>query len=137
MVADEVRTLASKTVESTAEIQAIMKTLKDTSATAAKEITQIIEQSENTTQSIAKAEGILQTSMELTNQILDSNHLVASATEEQALTINDINNNMTDITHVSKENMSNVEEIVGNAESLNQLAENLENLVIQFKGKHS
>ena len=75
--------------------------------------------------------------MELTNQILDSNHLVASATEEQALTINDINNNMTDITHVSKENMSNVEEIVGNAESLNQLAENLENLVIQFKGKHS
>ncbi len=137
VVADEVRTLASKTVESTAEIQAIMKTLKDTSATAAKEITQIIEQSENTTQSIAKAEGILQTSMELTNQILDSNHLVASATEEQALTINDINNNMTDITHVSKENMSNVEEIVGNAESLNQLAENLENLVIQFKGKHS
>ena len=75
--------------------------------------------------------------MELTNQILDSNHLVASATEEQALTINDINNNMTDITHVSKENMSNVEEIFGNAESLNQLAENLENLVIQFKGKHS
>ena len=75
--------------------------------------------------------------MELTNQILDSNHLVASATEEQALTINDINNNMTDITHVSKENMSNVEEIVGNAESLNQLAENLESLVIQFKGQHS
>lgn len=137
VVADEVRTLASKTVESTAEIQAIMKTLKDTSAIAAKEITQIIEQSENTTQSIAKAEGILQTSMELTNQILDSNHLVASATEEQALTINDINNNMTDITHISKENMSNVEEIVGNAESLNQLAENLEDLVIQFKGKYS
>ncbi len=137
VVADEVRTLASKTVESTAEIQAIMKTLKDTSAIASKEITQIIEQSESTTLSIAKAEDILQTSIELTNQILDSNHLVASATEEQALTINDINNNMTDITHVSKENMGNVQEMVGNAESLNQLAENLENLVIQFKGKHS
>jgi methyl-accepting chemotaxis protein len=137
VVADEVRTLASKTVESTAEIQAIMKTLKDTSAIASKEITQIIEQSENTTQSIAKAEGILQTSMELTNQILDSNHLVASATEEQALTINDINNNMTDMTDVSKENMCNVQEIVGNAESLNQVAENLEELVIQFKGKNS
>ncbi|WP_085300520.1 methyl-accepting chemotaxis protein [Cognaticolwellia mytili] len=136
VVADEVRTLASKTVESTAEIQAIMKTLKETSAVASKEITQIIEQSENTTQSIAKAEDILQTSMELTDQILDSNHLVASATEEQALTISDINNNMTDLTHVSKENMSNVQAIVGNAESLNKLAESLEGLVIQFKGEH-
>lgn len=134
VVADEVRTLASKTVESTAEIQTIMNNLKDTSAIASKEIAQIIEQSENTTQSIAKAEDILKMSVELTNQILDTNHLVASATEEQALTINDINNNMTDITRASKENMNNVEDIVGNADNLNQLAENLEGLVIQFNG---
>lgn len=137
VVADEVRTLASKTVESTAEIQSIMKVLKETSTIASKEITQIIAQSTNTTQSIAKAEEILKISIELTNQILDSNHLVAAATEEQAFTINDINNNMTNITDVAKVNMGNVHEIVDNAENLNQLAENLENLMKQFKGNHS
>ena len=135
VVADEVRTLASKTVESTAEIQAIMKTLKATSTTASEEIATIIEQSTNTTQSIAKAETTLLTSISLTEQILDSNHLVAAATEEQAVTINDINSNMSDITHVAKVNMRNVQDMVDNAESLNQLAENLENLMVQFKGK--
>lgn len=137
VVADEVRTLASKTVESTTEIQAIMNTLKETSTIASKEINHIVEQSTNTTQSIAKAEDMLKTSIELTNQILDSNHLVAAATEEQAVTINDINSNMTDITHVAKVNMSNVQGIVDNVENLNQLAENLDRLMIQFKGKHS
>jgi methyl-accepting chemotaxis protein len=137
VVADEVRTLASKTVESTAEIQAIMNILKDTSATASKEITQIIEQSESTSQSIAKAEEILQVSLTLTDQILDSNHLVATATEEQAFTINDINNNMSSITDVAKANMNNVQEIVDNAANLNQLAENLDNLIVQFKGGKS
>ncbi|AZQ85985.1 methyl-accepting chemotaxis protein [Colwellia sp. Arc7-635] len=137
VVADEVRTLASKTVESTAEIQAIMKILKETSSTASKEITQIIEQSASTTQSIAKAEDILQVSLTLTEQILDSNHLVATATEEQAFTITDINNNMSNITDVAKINMNNVQEIVDNANVLNQLAENLDNLIVQFKAEKS
>jgi methyl-accepting chemotaxis protein len=137
VVADEVRTLASKTVESTAEIQSIMKVLKETSAIASKEITQIIAQSTSTTQSIARAEETLKVSIELTNQILDSNHLVAAATEEQAFTINDINSNMTNITHVAKVNMNNVQEIVDNAEDLNQLAESLDNLIVQFKGDKS
>ena len=135
VVADEVRALASKTVESTSEIQTIMNTLKKTSTIASNEISKIIEQSGNTTQSIANAEATLQTSIELTTQILDSNHLVAAATEEQAVTINDINSSMKDITLVAKVNMSNVQDIADNAESLNHLAENLENLIIQFKGK--
>ena len=42
---------------------------------------------------------------------------------------------MKDITLVAKVNMSNVQDIADNAESLNHLAENLENLIIQFKGK--
>ena len=137
VVADEVRALASKTVESTSEIQTIMNTLKKTSTIASNEISKIIEQSGNTTQSIANAEATLQTSIELTKQILDSNHLVAAATEEQAFTINDINSSMKDITLVAKVNMSNVQDIADNAESLNHLAENLENLIIQFKGKSS
>jgi len=134
VVADEVRTLASKTAESTTEIQSIMDKLKATSLTATEEISHIIEQSQNTTKSIANAEDILKASNELTNSISDSNHLVATATEEQAHTISDINKSMEGIANVAKVNMSNVQDIVDNAENLNHLAENLESLIVQFKG---
>ena len=134
VVADEVRSLASQTAQSTTEIQAIMTTLKSTSAAASDEITQIIAQSQETTASISKAEQILTTSETLTNQISDSNRLVATATEEQALTIGEINTNMSDISASAQVNMRNVQAIADNADNLNQLAENLEHLVIQFKG---
>jgi len=134
VVADEVRTLASKTAESTTEIQSIMDKLKATSLTATEEISHIIEQSQSTTKSIANAEDILKASNELTHSISDSNHLVATATEEQAHTISDINKSMEGIANVAKVNMSNVQDIVDNAENLNHLAENLESLIVQFKG---
>ncbi|MBO9489291.1 methyl-accepting chemotaxis protein [Endozoicomonas sp. G2_1] len=134
VVADEVRSLASQTAQSTTEIQAIMTTLKSTSAAASDEIAQIIAQSQETTASISKAEQILTTSETLTNQISDSNRLVATATEEQALTIGEINTSMSDISASAQINMRNVQAIADNADNLNQLAENLEHLVIQFKG---
>ena len=44
---------------------------------------------------------------------------------------------MSSITDVAKANMNNVQEIVDNAANLNQLAENLDNLIVQFKGGKS
>jgi len=134
VVADEVRSLANQTAESTTEIQSIMNSLKTTSSVATNEISDIIEQSKSTSQSISHAESILAASSELTNNISDSNHIVATATEQQAVTINDINKNMEGITNVAQTNMVNVQDIVENSESLNHLAEDLERLIIQFKG---
>lgn len=135
VVAEEVRNLAGKTSDSTTEIQTIMDNLTTTSATAHKEIESIIKQSEMTTASIAKAEDILAVSAENTHSISDTNHMVATATEEQSITIKDINVNMTDITQNSEANMCNAKEIADDTVSLNQLADTLSGLVQSFSNK--
>jgi len=133
VVAEEVRTLASKTADSTTEIQAIMDKLKATSNEATQEMAVIIEQSKATSLSIAEAEKILGVNNELTDKITDSNHVVATATEEQVTTLKDINHNMSDIITTTNSNMSNLEAIAHEVTNLNELAEDLEQLIVQFK----
>jgi len=135
VVAEEVRNLAGKTSDSTTEIQAIMEQLTSTSSMAHKEIEHIIKQSEMTTASIAKAEDILAVSAEYTDTISDTNHMVATATEEQSITLKDINLNMSDITQNSETNMSNAKRIADDTLALNQLAETLSGLVKAFNSK--
>ncbi|WP_181902094.1 methyl-accepting chemotaxis protein [Thalassotalea euphylliae] len=133
VVAEEVRSLAGKTADSTTEIQTIMEQLKQTSTVATSEIEAILAQSANTKASISQAQEKLELSGELTLQITDTNHLVATATEQQAISLNDINNNMSDIRTISEQNMANVQAIASSAEQLNKLAETLDTLVKQFE----
>ncbi len=135
VVAEEVRSLAGKTAASTTEIQDIMNSLQQTSNAATQEIEAIIRQSSDTSNSIAKAQDILASSNTLTEEISDTNRLVATATEEQSVTLNDININMTDIRAISTENMSNVANIAQDSSKLNQLAESLDLQVGQFQQK--
>ena len=133
VVAEEVRNLAGKTAESTTEIQSIMSSLQVTSSSANKEIEQIIEQSSQTITSISTAEDMLNSSTSLTDKITDANHVVATSTEEQSITLQDINENMSEITGNSKENMGNIELIANETKKLTALAETLDSLVLQFE----
>ena len=135
VVAEEVRSLAGKTADSTTEIQTIMEQLQQTSTVATAEIKAIIAQSESTNTSINEAQEKLQISGELTLQITDTNHLVATATEQQAISLNDINNNMSEIRSISEENMTNVQAIADSTEQLNALAETLDTLLAQFENQ--
>ena len=132
VVAEEVRSLAGKTADSTTEIQTIMEQLQQTSTAATSEIEAILAQSASTKASISQAQEKLELSTELTLQITDTNHLVATATEQQAISLNDINNNMSDIRTISEENMANVQAIASSTEQLNKLAETLDALVKQL-----
>ena len=135
VVAEEVRALAGKTAQSTTEIHEIMQRLQQTSKVATEEINAIIEQSSSTNASIAKAQEILQTSDALTEKISDTNRLVATATEQQSITLNDINTNMDDISTISQENMTNVTAIAQDTNELTSLAEVLDSQVKQFEKK--
>ncbi|WP_199611200.1 methyl-accepting chemotaxis protein [Flocculibacter collagenilyticus] len=133
VVAEEVRNLAKKTADSTHEIQSIMDALKSTSVSASSEISQIIKQSEITTNSISKAEEILRANRENFNRISDMNRLVATATEEQSVSLENINLNMTDIQANSHSNMENVLRIADETSELHKLAETLDQLIGQFE----
>lgn len=135
VVADEVRNLAAQTANSTTEIQAIMETLQTSSASVASEITGIIEQSKNTSDSIDQARQNLAMSVELTHKITDTSHVVATATEQQSITLTDINSNMEGMTSTAVENREMVQHIADEAETLQELSQDLDGLIAQFSKK--
>lgn len=133
VVAEEVRNLASRTADSTHEVQGIMEELKRTSGTATSEIDMIIQQSQTTSNSIAKAEKILEENKLQFVQISQTNTKVASATSQQSEKIESINMKMTDIRESAKQNVQNVQKIADETISINQLAEKLEGLISLYQ----
>ena len=135
VVADEVRNLAAQTATSTTQIQGIMETLQASSASASSEIEGVIEQSKHTSASIEKARQDLLKSVELTHKITDTSHVVATATEEQSITLTDINSNMDEFTSTAVDNREMVQKIADETQTLQGLSQDLDKLMAQFK-KH-
>ncbi|MBF7073087.1 methyl-accepting chemotaxis protein [Glaciecola sp. MH2013] len=128
VVADEVRTLAKRTADSTQEIQGIMDILKQSSASATNEITQIVEQSTTSSVSITNAQEIASKNRGLFKQISESSANVATSINHQSKSIDEINSHMGEIRQNSAANADRVHEIADETETLNTLAEKLDKL---------
>jgi len=106
VVADEVRTLASRTQESTTDIQAIMDTIQQgvQNATDLMNKTNIVA---NTTQSKTDdASTQFDHIQQLVDQIYEGNAQMATAAEQQSYTVNEMSRNIhhiSDIAHKAKE----------------------------------
>ncbi|MFT2089935.1 methyl-accepting chemotaxis protein [Paraglaciecola sp. 2405UD69-4] len=135
VVADEVRTLAKHTADSTHEVQGIMQELKRTSSVATKEIASIIEQSNITAESIGNANKVLEANTIHFTDIAEANRSVAAATDEQSNSISLINRDMQQISKESEENMLKIAQIEEESNGLNALAIKLDALTQQFQEK--
>ncbi len=133
VVADEVRTLASKTQESTVEIQEMIEKLQQGAESAvnvmAKGINTVAESVEKTTQTGESLTLIT----DLVNSISDVNIQIASAIEEQATVAEDINKNVILVDDLAKSSEVSSTNIAEKNEKLNQLVDDLTSHVNQFK----
>lgn len=129
VVAEEVRNLASRTAESTQEIQSIMEQLRKTSGSATREIELIIEQSKLTSNSVGQAQQTMKDNYQHFNQISQSNRSVAQSTHQQADLITQVNETMGQIRQTAQQNAHSVEQMAQEARSLDALAEKLDSLV--------
>jgi len=132
VVADEVRTLASKTVQSTDEIAQIMKDLRDNSDSAIAEMQQIIEQSQITNTSFETTQQQLANNHQILNALSSVNEQVASATEQQSAGIAQISVNMQHMQQSTSEQNASLAQVSADASSIGDYAKCLASSMAQF-----
>ncbi len=133
VVADEVRTLASRTQESTQEINAIIEAIRASVDSVNASVARAKAQSEQTVGETSQVVEALQTIKSSIRQISDMNIQIATATEEQSAVIAELNMNVTRINDISLENQQKSEEIGNTSEQIKSGSADLESLISTFK----
>ena len=133
VVADEVRSLAQRTQESTEEIQSMIEQLESEAQGAVKVI---LSGSELAESSVGRATEAGQTLNQITEDILtiaDMNTQIASATEQQSATVDMISSNVNNINHAFEETAGSTEQINSASQRLRGLADQLHAELDQFR----
>ncbi len=133
VVADEVRTLASRTQESTQEIQTMIESLQASAGQAAEIMGRGKDTSEQGVTKAAEAGEALRSITDAVAVIRDMNTQIASASEEQSAVASEIDQNITNIRQAAEENTDGSNQLVNSGTSLNELSIQMQQLVGQFK----
>jgi len=133
VVADEVRGLASRTQESTEEINTILEQLQTASQAAVQTMKDSTGAVENTVKEANEAGESLQTITERANTISAMNEQIASATEEQECISRELVEEAERIRDQSEYTAHSASQLLNVSEDLNGLAVNLEGITRQFK----
>ncbi|MGL4191946.1 MAG: methyl-accepting chemotaxis protein [Vibrio sp.] len=133
VVADEVRTLASRSAASTEEIQQVINRLQSESNRAVEAMEKGRSQSDVVVDFAAKANQSLTEINGQIDQINDQNIQVATATEEQSTVVEDINRNVEDINHLTSETSQVADELSRASANLQRLSAQLDKLVGGFE----
>ncbi|EGR0725410.1 methyl-accepting chemotaxis protein [Vibrio cholerae] len=133
VVADEVRTLASRSAASTEEIQQVINRLQTESTRAVEAMEKGRSQSDVVVEFSAKANQSLTEINSQIDQINDQNIQVATATEEQSTVVEDINRNVEDINQLTTETSHVADELSRASASLQRLSSQLDKLVGSFE----
>ena len=133
VVADEVRSLASRTQQSTEEINNMIGKLQDGSRSTVS----AMEASRNLMQQCAEdtqqTNSALQDVVVAMNTILDMNNLIASATTEQESVMSGVSNNAQTMQQMSQENSERLKGVVESTQSVGAIATEIEHSIQMFK----
>ncbi|WP_374107902.1 methyl-accepting chemotaxis protein [Pseudomonas cichorii] len=133
VVADEVRALAHRTQQSTAEIEKMISSIQ---GGASKAVSAMGHSSEQARASLEVAQAAGHALAEITAaivQINERNTSIASATEQQAQVAREVDRNLTSIRDLSTQNATGANQTSAASAELSQLAVGLNQLVLQFR----
>jgi len=132
VVADEVRSLASRAAQSTDEIQSKIDKFKHDSDQALVKMRDSRGQTEEVVSAAQNLESLLTSIASGIQHINDVNMHVATATEEQTQVIEDINQNIQQISTNSDDNLHAARQMVAVSDQLDSLAAELNEQVNRF-----
>lgn len=135
VVADEVRALASRTSQSTTEIQGMIEELTSTSSLVVTNITQSKNKAQESVLAMQNSVQLLSAITNTANEINDMATLIATATEEQSTVVTDVGRTIEAISEISDRAM---QEQISTEQAISDLASSaqaLDKLVAMFE-KH-
>jgi methyl-accepting chemotaxis protein len=133
VVADEVRTLASRTQKSAEEIRGIIGQLQRDAANAVEVMSQGTEAANQSVERAVAAQASLAEINKAVGEISDRNLQIATAAEEQTTVTEEINRNVSAIRQGSEHSADDAERLAASSQALDQLARELAQTVGRFR----
>lgn len=133
VVADEVRTLAQRTQESTENIQKMITALQSGVGSVVSLMEVGSRQARDTEALSEQADSELQSILQGLAHISDVNTSVASATEEQTQVVDEINRSITEVNDLAAAGAQRSQEIGSISQSLDRYAQSLQQQVGRFR----
>ena len=125
VVADEVRTLAKRTADSTAEINTIITTVQSGTKDAVQAIASSRLLSSDSVEKVTEAGDMLQQITKAISEIHDMTQQIATAAEEQTSVVEDISRNLIEIKDIATDNQDNANVTEGTSHQLHTISSEL------------
>lgn len=137
VVADEVRSLATRTRQSTGEITSVVSAIQSQMDRVISDIKQCTAQGQQTQQSSQQLDERLRKIIDDMSSIQSNSERIASAIEEQGIVMGQVSNSITELNSISENNMQTAQAVLSEVGSVSEQANQMDKAVSQFQTRQS